>query len=476
HIHPLSDGLTQLYKGLVSTGNTDGVTALLHQLPDCERPDATCYNYLTFEQGDTTARLFGIAVDIGTTTVVAKLMDFASGNCIATAATANPQIRFGDDVISRVAFAKTDQQLNEIHEVIIGALNTLIDQLCREAAVFNNEIYEMVLAGNTAMNHIFLRFPIHQLGQAPYEPYSTKSHQRSSAEMKLNINPAGSIYTIENIAGFIGADTTAAALAVGMDIVRPMTLLVDIGTNGELVLGTKDKMYAASCAAGPALEGARITQGSRAVEGAIEAVVINDADIDIDVIGFKPPASICGSGLIDALAVLLELGVVDYTGAFADADKLKETLPPAIFDRLTEHNGEKAFRLTDNASKDLPEVVLTQRDFRQAQLAKGAIRAGIQLLVQKMGITEQDIDQILLAGAFGNYIRRESACRIGLLPNLPIERIHFVGNAASSGAQLALLSGSFRNTACDLAAKIEYVELANEMDFQMFFADAMLFD
>ena len=413
-------------------------------------------------------KIFGVAVDIGTTTVVAKLINMKNGLCLATEADLNPQIRYGDDVISRIAYAHTDEKLLELHKIIIDCLNELIAKLCGQATINANDIYELCVVGNTTMNHLFLKLPVGQLGQAPYNAFSVDAKDLPADELSLRINPAGNIHTVENIAGFVGSDTIAVAVAVDMDLADEMTLVVDIGTNGEIVLGTKDKLFAASCAAGPAFEGARITCGSRAVEGAIEAVVVNEGDINLDVIGNCPPSSICGSGLIDAVAVLLDLGIIDSTGRFVERDKLHGKLPPALLSRIIEQNGQPAFILAER-------LLLTQKDIRQVQLAKAAIRAGIKLLQKKFGIEELDIKQILLAGAFGNYIRRESALRIGLLPDVPIERIHSVGNAACSGAQMILLSRKTRTLARRLARKIEYVEIAHQKEFADVYADCMLF-
>ncbi len=420
--------------------------------------------------------VYGVAVDIGTTSVVAKLIDLAGGQCRATASAANPQIQYGDDVISRISYASAapDGQA-DLHRVIIDCLNTLIDQLCEDADVPHDYIYELTAAGNTTMNHLFLNFPVEQLGQHPYEAYSVDAHDRRPGDLGIKINPEGNIHTIENIAGFVGSDTTAVAVAVGFDTIDEMTLAIDIGTNGEIVLGTKDKMYAASCAAGPALEGARIEQGSRAIDGAIERVFGNDDDIDLDVIGNTTPRSICGSGLIDAVSELIELGVIDTTGRIKDIDELDDSLPQAIAERLTEVNGQPAFILAHNKGSDVPPVILTQKDVRETQLAKAAISAGIKLLQKKVGVTDLQIKHILMAGAFGNYIRRESALRIGLLPNVPPERIRFVGNAASSGARMVLLSSRYRTIANDLADAIEYIEIGHDPDFQMVFADSLLF-
>jgi len=416
---------------------------------------------------DSAKRILGMAVDIGTTTVVAKLLDMAEAKTIATAAALNPQIRFGDDVISRITYGSADEGLAQLHKTIIDCINELLNELCTEAKIEPTDIYEICIVGNTTMNHIFLNLPIAQLGHAPYEAHSLDAYDIAPEALGLNINPQGNIHTVENIAGFVGSDTIGVALAIDIGSAEEMTLAVDIGTNGEIILGTKDKLYAASCAAGPALEGARIAQGGRAAEGAIEAVVINGGDIDIDVIGDVPPRSICGSGLIDAVAVMLELGVIDNTGRFAKPDNLS----PAVAARITEANGQPAFTLAEG---DTP-VILTQKDIRETQLAKAAIRAGIKLLQKKLGVEDDDIRHIYLAGAFGNYISPANARRVGLLPDIALERIQSIGNAAAIGAQMALISSQSRKAAAEVAQQIQYVEIAHEADFQDVYADCMFF-
>jgi uncharacterized 2Fe-2S/4Fe-4S cluster protein (DUF4445 family) len=420
--------------------------------------------YKKYQGKNATDIILGLAVDIGTTTVVAKLLNMVSGQCLATQTALNPQNRHGDDVVGRIAYANTDAKLAELQRLIINCINDLIAKLCKHASISAGQIYEMCVVGNTTMNHLFLKLPVEQLGQAPYKAFSLDAYDVPAAKLNLQINQAGNIHTVENIAGFVGSDTTAVALATDIDSALEMTLAVDIGTNGEIVLGTKEKLYAASCAAGPAFEGARITCGSRAVEGAIEAVVLNNDDIDFDVIGNNMPRSICGSGLIDAAAVMLDLGIIDKSGRFTKDNKLS----PAIASRIGEKSGQPAFFLTD-------DVFLTQRDIREVQLAKAAIRAGAKILQQRLGIADGDIRHILLAGAFGNYIRPKSAMQIGLLPDVPLERIRFVGNAACSGAQMILLSQNCRDKARELASKIEYVEIAHEPDFQTTFTDCITF-
>ena len=431
--------------------------------------------YKKYLKVDSTDKIFGLAIDIGTTTVVAKLIDMTNGQCLATQADLNPQTKYGDDVVTRIAYAQTEAKSAELHTVIINCLNKLTAKLCNQASIKPKNIYEMCVVGNTTMNHIFLKLPIAQLGQAPYKAFSLDAKDLTTDELALQINPDANIHTVENIAGFVGSDITAVALAVDINSAQDLTLVVDIGTNGEIVLGTADKLYAASCAAGPAFEGARITCGSRAAEGAIEAVLVNDNDIDLDVIGNCPPRSICGSGLIDAVAVLLDLGIIDTTGRFDNPGKLENKLPPAILSRIIEQAGQPAFVLAHETDAGGKKVLLNQKDIREVQLAKAAIRAGIKLLQKKIGIEDDDIKHILLAGAFGNYIRRESALRIGLLPDVPAERIVFVGNAASSGAQIILLSSRSRTQARKLARRIKYVEIAYEKEFECVFTDSMSF-
>jgi len=409
--------------------------------------------------------ILGLAVDIGTTTVVVKLIDMKTARLLAVAAALNPQTRFGDDVISRIAYARTDEKLTELNKLIVNCINDLIADCCNMASTQNNDIYETCIVGNTAMNHVFLRLPVTQLGQAPYKAFSVDAKDSPPQDIGLHVNTRGNVHTLANIAGFVGADTTAVALAAALDSADEMSLAIDIGTNGEVVLGTKEKLYAASCAAGPAFEGAKITCGSRAAKGAIEAVVLAGDDIDLDVVGGGRPTSICGSGLIDAVAVLLDLGVIDSTGRFTESASLKN--------RLIKINRQPAFVLVYH--DDTPAVYLTQKDIREVQLAKAAIRAGIRLLQNRLSVSDTDIKAIYLAGAFGNYIRRQSALRIGLLPNVPIDRIQSVGNAASSGAQMALISSRWRTLAADLARKIQYVEIAHDPHFQAAFADSMLF-
>jgi uncharacterized 2Fe-2S/4Fe-4S cluster protein (DUF4445 family) len=424
--------------------------------------------YEKYRQKTQKDTIYGVAVDIGTTSVVANLIDLADGKIISTEATFNPQSPYGDDVISRITFAQNEDKLKILQKAIVDCINNLVSKLCDKNSINSDSIYELCAVGNTTMNHVFIGFPITQLGYSPYKAHSLEAFDLSPAQLDLKINPDGNIHTVENISGFVGSDTVAVALAADIDSAAETTLIIDIGTNGEIVLGTKDKLYAASCAAGPAFEGGRIKCGSRAIAGAIEAVVINKEDIDIDVIGNNDAHSICGSGLIDTVAVMLELGIIDKTGRFLDLEQVKEKLPQEVAKRIKLHDGELALFLTE-------KVFIGQKDIRQMQLAKAAIQAGIRLLLKELDIQPKDIEHVLLAGAFGNYIRRGSALEIGLLPAIEPEKVKFIGNAAASGAQMILLSSENRIEAKQLAQKIRYIELANSPDFQNVYTDCLAF-
>lgn len=464
-------------KGLTDclTGQLDApATAVVRQTPDS---DADHWDLVAVENGNTTASLFGLAVDIGTTSIVAHLINLQTSETLATVSESNPQAQYGADVISRIGFAESAEGAEKLQQAVISCLNSLIAKAAGEAGVETDAIYDIVIASNTTMNHLLLQYPVGQLGQSPYQAHSLLAANTSPTELGLTINPAGNVHTIANIAGFVGSDTVAAASACAMDACKTPTLLVDIGTNGEIVLSTQQHLLAASCAAGPALEGAGIEFGTRAQVGAIERVIYNDENIDVDVIGNTEAASICGSGLIDAVATLLDLEIIDITGRFATQEEMDLFLAEKIRQRVITHNNEPAFVLAGQYIEQTwhNKVLITQKDVRQFQLAKAAIQAGISLLLKTAGQKEEQIGQILLAGAFGNYIQKENAVRIGLLPKVGIEKIHFVGNAAGSGAQMALVSRSARTLVNKLAEKIDYVEIAHQTEFQMIFSECLLF-
>jgi len=431
---------------------------------------------IAVEGGDTSGKSFGVAVDIGTTTVVAILVDLTTGAKVATASLTNPQIAFGDDVVSRIEYARENPDgLRELQSRIVECLNGLIREVCAHAQTHANSIYEVAVVGNTTMNHLLFRIDPTNIAQAPYVAVVRSGVRAAASDLGLTIHPRGTVYSMPNIAGFVGGDTVGVILATDLDRGDDLRLAIDIGTNGEMALGSRERLIACSTAAGPAFEGARIQQGMRATAGAIEKVLI-DGDVRVNAIAGKPARGLCGTGLIDAVAELLRLGIIDSTGRVQGPDSLTGKIPDAVLNRIVP--GAMGFdfvlALPDQSHEGKP-VVLTQKDVREVQLAKGAIAAGLQIMLREFGVDQDDVAEILLAGAFGNFIRRSMAKRIGLLPDVPTDRIRFVGNAAGAGARLALISRECREQAEEISRRTEYVELAGRADFQMEFAEAMLF-
>jgi len=438
---------------------------------------AVCHDsrIIAVEGGDTGGRLFGVAVDIGTTTVVASLMDLKNGITLFTTGQTNPQVAFGDDVVSRIEFAgRQEDGLSILQRKIVDCINGMIRDLCKEAGISERDIYEITAAGNTTMQHILLGIDVRPIAQAPYAAVCSEPVNVIARKLGLAIHPRGNVYVMPGIAGHVGGDTVAVILATAVHHTAETVLAIDIGTNGEIVLAHQGKLFACSTAAGPAFEGAKITHGMRGADGAIERVYLNQGDIEIGVIGGGQAAGICGSGLIDALAELLEAGVMDSTGRLKEPRELPSNIPPAIRRRMIEQDGGQAFLLADaSATRHGRDIVLTQRDIRQAQLGKAAIAAGVEMMRRQGGGVL--VDRIYLAGAFGNYIRPESARRMGLLPDIVLEKIKFIGNAAGAGARDVLIHQSLRREAERLARQTEYVELAGRPEFMELFSEWMLF-
>jgi uncharacterized 2Fe-2S/4Fe-4S cluster protein (DUF4445 family) len=430
---------------------------------------------LALEAGDTTDECFGVAVDLGTTTLVASLLDLQEGSEVATESMINPQVRFGDDVVSRIQHAgESEQGRLEQRQAVIQAVNELISKLCGEAGVSPARVYDISLAGNTTMEHLLCGLDVTQLGRVPFVPAFARGLRLAAKEMEIAIHPRGSAYVFPVIGGFVGGDTVACMLATRIDEGAGPVLMVDVGTNGEIVLQHEGKLLAASTAAGPAFEGARISSGMRAACGAIEKVVLDD-DLRMGVIGACEPAGICGSGLIDLMASILTAGIVSPEGRILRGGELAGVAKPLASRVVDGPDGQGAIRLM-NANADGRELLLTQRDIREVQLGTGAIRAGVSILLNKAGIEASQIQKVLIAGGFGSFIRRSNAQRIGLLPGgIDHQRIHYVGNASLRGAQWALLSTRAGRRAEDLARNTAHVELSQDMNFQMEFAEAMIF-
>lgn len=431
---------------------------------------------LAIEEGDTTGDLYGMAIDIGTTTVASYLIDLNSGNTVAVASSLNKQNQEGADVMSRIKAAE-EGRLDNLHQLIIETINDLIAQACLDAKISPAFIYSITLVGNTTMQHLLLGLSPKHLGRTPFSSTHLGPVAVCAEELHLNTNSQGHVKFLPLISGFVGADTTAVILATGLNRSSKLRLAIDIGTNGEIVLGNSKGMIACSTAAGPALEGAGITFGMRAAPGAIEDVVIENDSIQLKVIGNSKPLGICGSGFISAVAEMLKSGVLHPSGRLRSREEFLHTNGNAtLAERLIDQNGERRFilGLKDKNNPDT-DIYLSQKDIRALQLAKGAIYTGISLLLDEKGISGQEIFEILLAGAFGSHIDIEKAKRIGLLPAFPGVPVKAVGNAAGAGAQKALISRRSFRDAQKTALAVQHLDLASHPKFQIHFIKSLTF-
>jgi uncharacterized 2Fe-2S/4Fe-4S cluster protein (DUF4445 family) len=426
-------------------------------------------------KADTSTDMLGIAFDIGTTTVVGYLMDLGSGKELGVVSALNPQTRYGADVITRNAFAaQKEHGLEILRDAIVEQLNLLIGEAVEKVGAAREQVYAVSVVGNTTMHHLFLGISPKHLALAPYVPVIAEPLSAPAQETGIAINAAGRVYVLPNIAGFVGADTVGVILATDLDWSESIKLAIDIGTNGEIVLGSRDRLVACSAAAGPAFEGSQISCGMRGTIGAIDHVQFGDG-IGYSVVGAGRPEGICGSGLLDAVASLLEQGVIDHRGRLLPPD-MSGVQAARYKDRIIVHEGANALLLANESETAHGRpILITQKDIREVQLAKGAIAAGIQVLLEQLGASLDDISEVLLAGAFGNYLDPHSACAIGLIPQTLEGKIRPVGNAAGSGAKMALLSRSEYRRAGLIASMVDYVELSAYKNFIDIFAGAMYF-
>jgi uncharacterized 2Fe-2S/4Fe-4S cluster protein (DUF4445 family) len=429
---------------------------------------------IAVEGGNTTDRAYGLALDIGTTTVVGALTNLRTGAVEAVQSTLNGQAPYGADVISRISHTMLEPDgLATLQARIVETVNRLLDRLLESAGVAREHVYETVAVGNATMLHLLLGIDPEPISVAPFIPTLTEAVTVPAREIGLELHPNARLSTLPHLGAYVGADIVAGVLATGLarggD--ERLSLYIDVGTNGEIVLGSSRRTLATAAPAGPAFEGAQIKCGMRASEGAIEGVRIAD-DVYLQIIGGAVrPLGICGSGLVDAVAELLNNGLVDSTGRLARPEQARGRLPNAVVDRLVEVNGVRAFLLST------PEegIVLTQPDIRALQFAKGAIAAGVSVLLEKMGVSADDLFKVLLAGSFGSYINPASARAIGLVPWVPVERVVAVGNAAGEGAKIALLSFREREAANRIPEFIEYIELSGRPEFNDIFTSALAF-
>jgi uncharacterized 2Fe-2S/4Fe-4S cluster protein (DUF4445 family) len=376
--------------------------------------------------------------------------------------------------MSRIAFAQFNpRNLRKLTTRIVGLLNRHIAEICGQAGVLPKWIYKIVVVGNTCMHHLLLGIDPSWVGLAPYAPVVRHPLVLPARELFLRVAPDAQVCFLPIVAGFVGADAVAVALATRIFASPKIRVAVDIGTNGEVLLGSRERLWAASAPAGPALEGAQIRHGMRAALGAIDRVRVGE-DIEVHTIGDAPPMGICGSGLVDLIAGLLDAGVIDHTGLIQVEERARFAAP--LRERVQVHGEERLVIVRrPGESGAAREILLTQDDVRQVQLAKGAIASGVALLERVAQVDGAEVEELMLAGGFGNYVSIASAQRIGLVPPLPASRIRYVGNAASLGAQMCLLSERERAMAARLAGEIEHVSLATHPDFEEIFVDCMNF-
>lgn len=407
----------------------------------------------------------GVAVDVGTTKLAAYLVDLTTGRTVAAQGAMNPQIAYGEDVMARLTYVRQNEGgAAELQAAVVEALNMLFQELCEQAGSSCDRTVEAVMVGNTAMHHLLLGLPTHQLGEAPYVPAVREPLDVKARELGLCLAPGAYVHLLPNIAGFVGADHVAMLLASSIGNSEQSVLGLDIGTNTEVALSANGRFLTCSTASGPAFEGAHIRHGMRAAAGAIEHLRIVNCGVEYQTIEDRAPVGLCGSGVLDAVAQMRLAGVLNERGGFNDAHL-----------GVREGEGGPEFLLVPAAESSIDrDIVLTRSDVGRIQLAKGAIRAGINVLLDEAQLQPGELDAVIVAGAFGTYIDINSAISIGLLPDLPRQRFQQVGNAAGMGAKRALVSRTERRRAQQLATQVDYIELTTDPRFSAEFAEAML--
>ena len=408
-------------------------------------------------------RQLGLAIDLGTTKIAGYLVDLGSGRTLAAKGAMNPQISYGEDIVSRMTRAmKSRREGALLQKLAVDAVNELCADLCAGASANTDEIVDAVVVGNTAMHHLLLGLPVRQLALSPFVPAISQALEIKARDLGLRLAAGAYLHLLPNIAGFVGSDHVAMLLATGVRQSEGPVVALDIGTNTEVSLVHDGKFTSVSCASGPAFEGGHIKHGMRAATGAVERLRITGGSIQYQTIDEAPPVGICGSGILDALAQLYLAGVVDEGG------KIKDNHP-----RVRTDKRQREFVLVDEKTRGgQPAITITRHDVRELQLAKAAIRTGIQVLLEASGCAEDDIKQVIIAGAFGTYIDVTSAVTVGMLPSLPLGRFRQAGNAAGMGAKLALVSLKQRAAAQTIASKVRYIELASVPNFQSIFVQA----
>jgi uncharacterized 2Fe-2S/4Fe-4S cluster protein (DUF4445 family) len=427
------------------------------------------------EPGDTTARRFAIAFDLGTTTVVATLLDLDSGQPAAVSSMLNRQQPFGADVITRVSATMMDENaLDALQQRAHETFTQLTGEVLADAGVAPHEVYEIAVCGNVTMMQIALGIDPEPLSMAPFTVATHEFPPTRASDFGLAVHPRASAYVFPSLGAYVGGDIVAGMLATGLTRDRRLRLFIDVGTNSEIALGSVDRVLATAAPAGPAFEAAQIKCGMRAADGAIEGIKLSPDGLELEVIGDVEPIGMCGSGLVDAVAELVHAGLLDHSGRFIPDQDAADTFP-GLCDRLTKIGEERVFVLHWRGTDPANSVYLSQRDVRELQFAKGSIATGWHILMREMGVEASDITQVLLAGSFGAYLTPLSAVRIGLVPRIALPRIVSAGNVAGEGAKIAALSLRERAEAQSIVREVEYVELSGRADFNDLFIDHLAF-
>lgn len=425
------------------------------------------------EAGDTKEKLYGAAVDIGTTTVVVSLIDLNIGKEIATETSINPQKEYGLDVLSRIDFVKRKRDgLYLLQKVIVDCINSLLENLCNKNDIDIQNIYEVSVGANATMMHLLLGIGTNTIGKSPYATVFSKEKNLWAKSIGLKISQFGRLYCLSGVSSFIGADIVAGAIVANLKHTKNNVFFIDIGTNGEMILSKGGKLASCSCAAGPALEGANISCGMRAAEGAIEGIQFNEEGVALQVIGDAEPVGICGSGILEAIAELNKKELIKKSGRL----KRKEDLEREGHHVLAEHIMEEDKKRKIIICKKGDEIIsITQEDIRQVQLAKGAISSGFYSLIDFMGMDIDDIDSIVIAGQFGRHLKTSSLTGVGIIPESLNDRINYIGNSSKTGAVMCLLSKDVRKEMEDLAKDIEYFELSTKEGYEKLFTKCLTF-
>lgn len=424
-------------------------------------------NIIAIEPGDTLSVLFGFAVDVGTSKIVGHLVNLRTGETVSVGAIENPQLIHGEDIITRLTFAITDEtRLRTLQKLAIDGINKVIREACANARVNSSNVYEVVAVGNTAMHHFLLAIQPKYLSLSPFTPAVKKQVSVATKNLNIGVNQGGILTFLPLIAGFVGADAVADVLATGIHESDELSLLVDVGTNAEVLIGNSRDILSCSCPSGPAFEGAHIKYGMKATSGAIEKVQINSHyEVHYETIGNTKPTGICGSAMIDIVAELFKRAVIDNHGRFNPCIETR---------RLKENNGEKEFIIAwKDETTTGREITVTQKDISEIILAKAAIYAGASILMRRINVEAKDLNKVFIAGAFGNYINLGNAKLIGLIPDVPTQKVTLAGNAAISGAKMALISKEARKAADILSKKTRYLELTTDPLFNAEFVHAM---